>query len=133
MLNAEVDQFFTLSRDELAAVATLRGPLNRLSVALQIGYLRVTGQSPRARSSWRQGQMSTYARLQECVINETVLLWSRRTPELSPLSISHVPTCPRRYPVLSVRTSDGHSARYSGSCLNKMICSSRMLQRRRES
>jgi hypothetical protein len=27
----------------LAAVATRRGPLNRLSVALQIGYLRMTG------------------------------------------------------------------------------------------
>jgi hypothetical protein len=43
MSSAEVDQFFTLSRDELTAVATRRGPLNRLSVALQIGFLRMTG------------------------------------------------------------------------------------------
>jgi hypothetical protein len=43
MSSAEIDQFFTLGRDELAAVATRRGPLNRLSVALQIGFLRMTG------------------------------------------------------------------------------------------
>ena len=43
MSTAEVDQFFTLSDDELAAVASRRGPLNRLSVGLQIGFLRMTG------------------------------------------------------------------------------------------
>ena len=35
--------FFTLSNDELAAVTSRRGPLNRLSVGLQIGFLRMTG------------------------------------------------------------------------------------------
>jgi hypothetical protein len=41
--SAEVDQFFTLSREELAAVESRRGPLNRLSVGLQIGFLRMAG------------------------------------------------------------------------------------------
>jgi hypothetical protein len=41
--SAEVDQFFTLSGRELAAVGKCRGPLNRLSVGLQIGFLRMTG------------------------------------------------------------------------------------------
>jgi len=42
---AEVDQFFTLSREELAAVRSRRGALNRLSVGLQIGFLRMTGRT----------------------------------------------------------------------------------------
>jgi TnpA family transposase len=45
MAIAEVDQFFTLSRKEVAAVESRRGPLNRLSVALQIGFLRMTGRT----------------------------------------------------------------------------------------
>ena len=43
MALAEVDQFFTLTRQELNAAEVRRGPLNRLSVALQIGFLRMTG------------------------------------------------------------------------------------------
>jgi hypothetical protein len=43
MASAEVDQFFTPSRDELAAVESRRGSLNRLS--LQIGFLRMTGRT----------------------------------------------------------------------------------------
>ena len=45
MVSAEIDQFFTLSREELAAVESPRGPLNRLSVGLQIGFLRMTGRT----------------------------------------------------------------------------------------
>ena len=45
MASAEVDQFFTLSHKELAAVESRRGPLNRLSVGLQIGFLRMTGRT----------------------------------------------------------------------------------------
>ena len=45
MAIAEVDQFFTLSREELTAVESRRGPLNRLSVGLQIGFLRMTGRT----------------------------------------------------------------------------------------
>jgi hypothetical protein len=44
MSSAEVDHF-TLSRNELAAVTTRRGPLNRLSVTLQIRFLRMTGRT----------------------------------------------------------------------------------------
>ena len=40
---SEVAQFFSLSEDELHAVRTHRRALNRLDVALQIGYLRLTG------------------------------------------------------------------------------------------
>lgn len=40
---SEVAQFFSLSEDELHAVRTHRRALNRLGVALQIGYLRLTG------------------------------------------------------------------------------------------
>jgi TnpA family transposase len=43
-LNAsEIAHFFCLSEDELRAVRTHRRALNRLGVALQIGYLRLTG------------------------------------------------------------------------------------------
>jgi len=45
MASAEVDQFFTLSREELAAVESRRGPLNRLCVGFQIGFLRMTGRT----------------------------------------------------------------------------------------
>ena len=45
MASAEVDQFFMLSHDELAAVSKRRWPLNRLSVGLQIGFLRMTGRT----------------------------------------------------------------------------------------
>src|SRR4051794_28013335 len=45
MSSAEIDPVFTLSRDELAAAASRRGPLNRLSVGLQIGFLRMTGRT----------------------------------------------------------------------------------------
>lgn len=40
-----VEQFFTLNDAELAAVARRRRLLNRLSVALQIGFLRMTGRT----------------------------------------------------------------------------------------
>ncbi len=40
---SEVAQFFSLSEDELHAVRTHRRALNRLGVALQIGYRRLTG------------------------------------------------------------------------------------------
>jgi Domain of unknown function (DUF4158) len=39
----EVEQFFTLSKDELASVRERRGPRNRLALALQIGFLKMTG------------------------------------------------------------------------------------------
>jgi hypothetical protein len=52
--------------------------------------------SPRAGSSWRQGTMSTDARLREHPIGKTKLPRSRRTPELPQLSISHAPTRSRR-------------------------------------
>lgn len=45
MASAEIDQFFTLNGSELAAVGKRRGPLNRLSVGLQIGFLRMTGRT----------------------------------------------------------------------------------------
>lgn len=39
----EIEHFFTLSKDELALVRQRRGPLNRLALALQIGFLKMTG------------------------------------------------------------------------------------------
>lgn len=45
MAAAEVDQFFTLNASDLTAVATRRGPLHRLGVGLQIGFLRMTGRT----------------------------------------------------------------------------------------
>ena len=45
MASAEIDQFFTLSRRELTVVTRRRGPLNRLSVGLQIGFLRMAGRT----------------------------------------------------------------------------------------
>jgi hypothetical protein len=39
----EIEHFFTLSSDELEIVTQRRRPLNRLGVALQIGYFRLTG------------------------------------------------------------------------------------------
>ncbi|WP_282611243.1 Tn3 family transposase [Pelagibius sp. Alg239-R121] len=41
--SVEVEHYFTLSDAELAHVKTRRRPLNRLGVALQIGFLRMTG------------------------------------------------------------------------------------------
>jgi TnpA family transposase len=41
----EVEQFFTLSPKEYEAVSTRRRPLNRLGVALQMGFLRMTGRT----------------------------------------------------------------------------------------
>jgi hypothetical protein len=41
----EIEQFFTLSQKEYNAVRSRRRPLNRLGVALQIGYLRMTGRT----------------------------------------------------------------------------------------
>jgi Domain of unknown function (DUF4158) len=63
MASAEVDQFFTLNRDELAAVRTRRGPLNRLSVGLQIGFLRMTGRTLNSRTCSTNGPLSTISRL----------------------------------------------------------------------
>jgi hypothetical protein len=39
----EIEHFFTLDAAELAEVRRRRGPMNRLVVALQIGFLKVTG------------------------------------------------------------------------------------------
>src|SRR5271166_1835330 len=43
--SAEIDQYFTFSRRELTVIMRRRGPLNRLSVGLQIGFLRMTGRT----------------------------------------------------------------------------------------
>jgi Domain of unknown function (DUF4158) len=45
MASAEIDQFFTFNRRELTVIARRRGSLNRLSVGLQIGFLRMTGRT----------------------------------------------------------------------------------------
>jgi hypothetical protein len=39
----EIEQFFSLTSEELRAIRTRRGSLNRLGVALQVGFLRMTG------------------------------------------------------------------------------------------
>jgi hypothetical protein len=39
----EIEHFFSLSEDELAAVRQRRTVLNRLALALQIGFLKMTG------------------------------------------------------------------------------------------
>ena len=39
----EIEQFFTLEAAELAEVRRRRGSMNRLAVALQIGFLKMTG------------------------------------------------------------------------------------------
>jgi hypothetical protein len=57
----------------------------------------------------------------ERVISKTILPWPRRTPELSPLSVSHVPTCSRCHTALSPYAPDSHRARYSGGCLNRRL------------
>jgi TnpA family transposase len=44
MLSAlEIEHFFTLDEHELAPVRERRGPLNRLALGLQIGFLKMTG------------------------------------------------------------------------------------------
>ncbi len=58
-----------------------------------------------------------------------ILPRSRRTPQLLPLSISHVPTRSRRYTARSLHAPDSHRAWYSGSCLNRRLGSPRMLLR----
>ena len=39
----EIEHFFALDQAELAAVRRRRGPMNRLAVALQIGFIKMTG------------------------------------------------------------------------------------------
>lgn len=39
----EIEHFFTLEAAELAAARRRRGPMNRLAVALQIGFIKMTG------------------------------------------------------------------------------------------
>jgi hypothetical protein len=39
----EIEHFFTLDEQELARVRERRGPLNRLALALHVGFLRMTG------------------------------------------------------------------------------------------
>jgi hypothetical protein len=39
----EIEHFFTLDEDEVASVRERRGPLNRLALALQVGFLKMTG------------------------------------------------------------------------------------------
>ena len=41
----EIEHFFTLDEDELASVRERRGPWNRLALALQIGFLKLTGRT----------------------------------------------------------------------------------------
>lgn len=39
----EIEQFFTLSSEEMEGIATREHDLHRLAVALQVGFLRMTG------------------------------------------------------------------------------------------
>ena len=39
----EIEHFFTLDESELASIRERRGPLNRLALALQVGFLKMTG------------------------------------------------------------------------------------------
>jgi hypothetical protein len=39
----EIEHFFTFDEDELASIRERRGPLNRLALALQVGFLKMTG------------------------------------------------------------------------------------------
>jgi hypothetical protein len=39
----EIEHFFTLDEQELTRVRERRGPLNRLALALHIGFLKMTG------------------------------------------------------------------------------------------
>ena len=41
----EIEHFFTLDEGELASVRERRGPLNRLALALQVGFLKMTGRT----------------------------------------------------------------------------------------
>lgn len=41
----EIEHFFTLDEVELVSVRERRGPLNRLALALQIGFLKLTGRT----------------------------------------------------------------------------------------
>ncbi|MGH9447149.1 MAG: DUF4158 domain-containing protein, partial [Terriglobia bacterium] len=41
----EIEHFFTLEADELAAVRQRRSALNGLALALQVGFLRMTGRT----------------------------------------------------------------------------------------
>jgi TnpA family transposase len=41
----EIEYFFTLDADELASVRQRRGALNRLALALQVGFLKMTGRT----------------------------------------------------------------------------------------
>jgi TnpA family transposase len=41
----EIEHFFTLDEGELVSVRERRGPLNRLALALQIGFLKMTGRT----------------------------------------------------------------------------------------
>src|SRR5947209_14400996 len=39
----EIEHFFTLDEGELASIRERHGPLNRLALALQVGFLKMTG------------------------------------------------------------------------------------------
>ena len=39
----EIEHFFTLDESELASIRERRGPLNRLALALHVGFLKMTG------------------------------------------------------------------------------------------
>jgi len=41
----EVEHFFTLDEQELARVRERRDPLNRMALALQVGFLKMTGRT----------------------------------------------------------------------------------------
>ena len=44
MLSAlEIEHFFTLDEQELVQVRDRRSPVNRMALALQVGFLRMTG------------------------------------------------------------------------------------------
>jgi hypothetical protein len=49
----EIEHFFTLDEQELARVRERRGLLNRLALALHIGFLRMTGNTPGVDRGWR--------------------------------------------------------------------------------
>lgn len=71
MLSAlEIEHFFTLDQGELASVRERRGPLNRLALALQIGFLKMV----------RSTRLSSFPRRSSIISAGTSIAYRRGLP-----------------------------------------------------
>ena len=68
----EIDHFFTLKPAEMEAVRSRRRPLNRLGIALLIGFLRMTGRT-----------LNSFHIIPKSVLSHLGTQLHQRTPELA--------------------------------------------------